>query len=130
VLFRSPRLGTRDEQIATDLIFRCPTTHMAKIMATRGAPVWQYEFDAAPGGGKTSHAAEIPYAFGDAGFGHGLSLKPYWLNFIRSGNPNGPGLPRWPRFTAAAPAHVLFSDTGVMAKGPLRPQICSLAERI
>jgi para-nitrobenzyl esterase len=125
-----PRLGTRDEQIATDLIFRCPTTHMAKIMATRGAPVWQYEFDAAPGGGKTSHAAEIPYAFGDAGFGHGLSLKPYWLNFIRSGNPNGPGLPRWPRFTAAAPAHVLFSDTGVMAKGPLRPQICSLAERI
>ena len=32
---------------------------------------------------------EIPYAFGDSTFDHGLSLKPYWLNFIRTGDPNG-----------------------------------------
>jgi para-nitrobenzyl esterase len=125
-----PRLGTRDEQIATDLIFRCPVAHMASIMAAKGAPVWQYEFDAAPGGGKTSHAAEIPYAFGNATFGKGLSLKPYWLNFIRTGDPNAPGRPQWPRYTSAAQAHVLFSDSGVTPKGALRPQICSLSDRI
>ncbi|MGN6059044.1 MAG: carboxylesterase family protein, partial [Sphingomicrobium sp.] len=125
-----PRLGTRDEQIATDLIFRCPVVHMASIMAAKGAPIWHYEFDAAPDGGKTSHAAEISYAFGGSTFGAGLSLKPYWLNFIRTGNPNGAGLPQWPRYTPATRAHVLFSDSGVAPKGALRPQICSLSDRI
>jgi para-nitrobenzyl esterase len=125
-----PRLGSRDEQISTDLIFRCPAARFANIMAGKGAPVWQYEFDAAPDGGKTSHAAEIPYAFGDSTFDHGLSLKPYWLNFIRTGDPNGNGLPHWPRYTPGAPTHVLFSDSGVTPFGPLRRQVCSLSERI
>ena len=125
-----PRLGTRDEQIATDVIFRCPTARFASIMAAKGAPVWQYEFDAAQDGGKTAHAAEIPYAFGDATFDHGVSLKPYWLNFIRSGDPNGKAIPNWPRYSSAAPTHVLFSDYGVTPARPLRPQICSLTEQI
>jgi len=125
-----PRLGTRDEQIATDVIFRCPTARFASIMAAKRAPVWQYEFDASQDGGKTAHAAEIPYAFGDSTFDHGLSLKPYWLNFIRLGDPNGGGLPHWPEYTPAAPTHVLLSDAGVTPSGPLRPQICSLTEQI
>ena len=125
-----PRLGSLDDQIGTDIVFRCPAEHVAQLLSAKGAPVWRYEFDAAPNGAKTSHAAEISYAFGGSTFGKGLSLKPYWLNFIRSGNPNGPGLPYWPRFTSAAPEHVLFSDQGVSPKGALRPQICSLLDRI
>lgn len=125
-----PRLGTRDEQIATDLVFRCPAQRFATLMATKGSPVWNYEFDDAPGGGKTSHAAEISYAFGDSHFRTGLSLKPYWLNFIRSDDPNGSGLPRWPLFQSNAPAHVLFTGSGVTPLGALRPQICSLEDRV
>jgi para-nitrobenzyl esterase len=125
-----PRLGTLDDQIGTDIIFRCPTEKMAEIVSARGAPVWRYEFDAAPNGGKTSHAAEISYAFGGSTFAQGLSLKPYWVNFIRSGDPNGSGLAQWPRFTPAERSHVLFSDAGVTPQGPLRPEICSLLDRI
>jgi para-nitrobenzyl esterase len=125
-----PRLGTRDEQIATDLIFRCPTQRFAILMAAKGAPVWNYEFDAAPNGGKTSHSAEIPYAFGSSSFAPGLSLKPYWLNFVGRGDPDGGGLPAWPRFTSTQPAHVLFNAQGVTPEGALRPQYCSLDERI
>jgi para-nitrobenzyl esterase len=125
-----PGLGTLDDQIGTDIIFRCPTEKMAQILSAKGAPVWRYEFDAAPNGGKTSHAAEIPYAFGDSTFAQGLSLKPYWVNFIRSGDPNGSGLAQWPRFTPAERRHVLFSDAGVTPQGPLRPEICSLLDRI
>jgi para-nitrobenzyl esterase len=125
-----PRLGTRDEQIATDVTFRCPAGRLATIMAAKGAAVWRYEFDAAPNGARTAHAAEIPYAFGASTFARGLSLKPYWVNFARRGDPNGDHLVFWPRFAAAAAAHVLFSDSGVTALGALRPQICSLLGRI
>jgi para-nitrobenzyl esterase len=135
-----PRLGSRDEQIATDVTFRCPAFRVASVMAAKGAPVWHYEFDAAPNGAKTSHAAEIPYAFGESHLGDkvlpgrtfaaGLALKPYWINFIRTGDPNGPGLPQWPRFTRDRPTHVLFNDAGVTAEGPFHAEACALMERL
>ena len=125
-----PRLGTRDQQIATDVTFRCPAVEMAQLLAATGAPVWHYEFDAAPGSAKTWHAAEIPYAFGDETFGQGLSLAPYWVQFARTGNPNAAGLPDWPPFTSGRQAHVRFDASGVTVHGPLRPEICNLLDRL
>ena len=124
-----PRLGSLDLQIGTDIIFRCPAEHLSQLLSAKGASVWRYEFDSAPNGGKTSHAAEIPYAFGDSTFAPGLSLKPYWIEFIKTGDPNRPGLPQWPRFSQAG-QHVLFDAKGVTVGGPLRPQLCSLEDRL
>ena len=125
-----PRLGSLDDQIGTDVIFRCPTERLAQLLSGNGAPVWQYEFDSAPNGGKTSHAAEIPYAFWDSTFAPGMSLKPYWINFIRTGDPNGSNLQQWPRSTPQRQLHVLFDSKGVAVEGPLRPQLCSLEDRL
>lgn len=125
-----PRLGSLDEQIGTDVVFRCPTEHLAQLLSSKGAPVWRYEFDSAPNGAKTSHAAEISYAFGTSTFAPGLSLTPYWIRFAATGDPNGPGLPQWPRFTPEAQQHVLFDANGVTVDGPLRPQLCALEDRL
>ena len=124
-----PRLGTLDQQIATDVTFRCPAVRMAQTIESRGAPVWHYEFDAASDGGLTTHAAEIPYAFGTQTFG-GVSLKPYWVRFAQSGNPNKADMPLWPRFTAAVPAHAVFDGRGVSRRGALRPEYCALLDRL
>lgn len=135
-----PRLGSVGGQIATDVTFRCPALRIAQIAAAKGAPVWHYDFDGAANGARTFHSAEIPYAFGDSYLGgkvlpgrtlaSGLSLKPYWINFIRSGDPNGSGLPEWPRFTTQQPLHALFSDSGVTAEAPFHAAACGLMDAL
>jgi para-nitrobenzyl esterase len=125
-----PRLGTLDQQIATDLIFRCPTNALANLLAAKGAPVWRYEFDLAPNGAQTRHAGELGYIYGENRSAAGLSLRSYWVNFVKSGDPNGAGLAQWPRFTTESGGHMAFEEQSFHAAGPLRPQPCNLTDRL
>jgi para-nitrobenzyl esterase len=74
------------------------------------------------------HGAEIPYVFRNLhvrdwpwqASDRALSelISAYWLNFARSGNPNGPGLPEWPAFDAAAPRSLRFDERSQARDSP------------
>ena len=84
-------------------------------------PVYRYRFDvvvpADPnhlGGVAAYHSGEIPYVFGNlellSSFGYGWRdedrqasdiMQRYWLNFAKSGDPNGEGLAKWPAYSMA-----------------------------
>ena len=114
-----PRLGTRDQRIATDVTFRCPAGRMADALASRGAAVWRYEFDAAPDSGMTRHAAELAYIFGEERVG-GLH---------RHGRSERPGPAAWPRYDAAR-RHVTFDARGVTTGAMLGAPICASTEHL
>jgi para-nitrobenzyl esterase len=41
-------------------------------------------------------------------------MRAYWENFARTGDPNGPGLPVWPRYSADEQMLMISSD-GIFA---------------
>lgn len=125
-----PRLGHPALEIETDWVFRCPAVTLAAQLARQGWPVWSYEFDLAPDGGLTSHAAEIPYVFDARPIGSGATLQEYWVNFALRGDPNGAALPRWPTFSADARPYLAITPGGVQPAEKLRADICALRDAI
>jgi para-nitrobenzyl esterase len=39
-------------------------------------------------------------------------MQGYWINFAKTGDPNGPGLPNWPGYAGNAPALMHFTTEG------------------
>ena len=85
--------------------------------ATGKVPVYRYRFDLSlPSATKKEglgayHSAEIEYVFGTLDSKAGIpwraedrelsaAMQSYWVNFARSGNPNGEGLAKWPAYRA------------------------------
>ncbi len=132
-----PVLGSVPTQLVTDAWFRCPAYWLARQMgqATPAAPaIWRYQFGfGAPGTGKPpEHTSEMGYVYravpADSRAADWPPLQRYWANFIRTGDPNGPGLPHWPR-TGANDALLSVEPGGIEALADPRTALCALLYR-
>ncbi|AEG50936.1 Carboxylesterase [Sphingobium chlorophenolicum L-1] len=107
---------------------------IARMISDQGVPVFFYRFSyvadsvrAADTKG-AAHASEIPYFFDNVAIRYGdrtmvrdVALgdkaSAYLVNFVRTGDPNGPGLPQWQPFRSANDAMMDFSAEGRAVAG-------------
>jgi para-nitrobenzyl esterase len=140
-----PVYGTTAEQWGTDSSFRCSTVAQAMWHAAAGNPTFEYEFVHVPperAALGATHASELSHVFGtyeqgviavgppakatEADARLSDLMQRYWTNFAKAGDPNGPGLPKWPKFDTKSRAYVEFTSEGAAVKQGLRRQFCDL----
>lgn len=56
-------------------------------------------------------------------------MSDYWVNFVKTGNPNGPQLPDWPAFSALDPETMFLDEDPSARKLPDREALNFLYSR-
>jgi para-nitrobenzyl esterase len=116
-----------------DATFVSGARHVARSLAAHAMPVYLYHFDyvlerrrgKVPGAG---HGVEVVYVFdafhelpplvqkliSKSDSAMARLVNGYWANFAATGDPNGNGLPHWPRYSADSDELLLLRPTIVV----------------
>jgi para-nitrobenzyl esterase len=106
-----------------------PARFVAATLAAQGLPTYEYRFSYVTASKRdrwtagAPHFAEVPYVFDTlaAAYAGGLTpqdetmaraINAYWVNFAKTGDPNGPGLPLWPRYSPRQDVLMDFAADG------------------
>jgi para-nitrobenzyl esterase len=140
-IYRAAHADRSDRRAWVDLVgevvFRIPVIRLAEAQAGHGAPVYMYRFDwQSPAlGGRlgAAHALELPFVWNrldlpmapillgpDLAAAQPLAtiMHASWAQFIKSGDPNGAGLPAWPIYDAERRATMLIDRTCQIVDDP------------
>ena len=130
-------------RFSTVTAFVAPARMLARAMEQKISPAFLYHFTrVSPGAQRlglgATHSAEISYVFGNFHATNAITAKDRelskvmqacWVQFAKTGNPNGAGLPNWPAYKAATDEHLEFGDE-VRIGHFLYKEACDLLEKL
>ncbi|MBB4369605.1 para-nitrobenzyl esterase [Bradyrhizobium sp. cir1] len=129
-------------RVYTDKLFSEPVRLLARLHAATGAPTYRYRFAYVPEARRANpeggHGRELQFIFGAEGVpGAGIlsrrdreiasRMRTYWINFARSGDPNGPDLPRWDAAADRDRLLLIANDRIASGDDPLAERLDRLA---
>ncbi len=94
----------------------------SSLQAEKGEKAFQYYFDFNPDSPEkgSGHGSDVPYVFQTLGSPEKAArpeelklsdmMSSYWLNFAKTGDPNGEGLPEWPSYNNTENKVMIFDE--------------------